>query len=243
MIEARLQDGHWVWRARVSEETAGHVEVVFAGRGPSPHGREEAGTVLGRLEAAPPPVAWARQVHSARVLEARPGACGEGDALYTAEPGVALAVVTADCVPVLLAGPGGVAAVHAGWRGIAAGVVPATLERSLGPGDPPESWRAWIGPAIGACCYEVGEEVAGRIAEASHPGVVVPGPGERPHLDLAAAVRDQLEAAGLREVVTVSACTRCDEERLWSYRRQGKGAGRNVAMIWRELPGVVGGAR
>jgi polyphenol oxidase len=236
IVKLRRQGGHWVWRARVSEPTAGTVEVVFAGRGPSPHGREEVGAVLGRLEPEPPPVAWARQVHSARVLEARPGECGEGDALFTEEAGVALAVVTADCVPVLLAGPGGVAAIHAGWRGIAAGVVPATLERAS-PGESPESWRAWIGPAIGACCYEVGEEVAGRIAEASHPGVVVPGPGERPHADLAAAVRHQLEAAGLRDVVTVSACTRCNPERLWSYRRQGKGAGRNVAMIWRGHPG------
>lgn len=216
-----LQNGDWVWRDR-----RGPVEVVFTGRG-SGGEREE---VLRRIEPAAPPVAWAKQIHSATALPAHPGLCGEGDALFSPEPGLVLSVVTADCVPVLLAGPKGLAAVHAGWRGIAAGVVPAAIEAAV---ERPEEWTAWIGPAVGACCYEVGEDVATRVAEASHPGVVTSGPGERPHLDLQAAVRHQLESAGIGEIIAVSHCTRCDAERLWSYRREGKAAGRNLAFIWR----------
>lgn len=220
--EGPVQQGrHWVWRDRL-----GPVEVLFAGRGPGGE-REE---VLRRIEPAAPPVAWAKQVHSATALPAHPGRCGEGDALFTREPGLALSVATADCVPVLLAGPEGMAAVHAGWRGIAGGVVPATIEAAV---ERPEEWTAWIGPAIGPCCYEVGSDVAFRIVEASRPGVAVPGRGERPHLDLQAAVRHQLEAAGIGEVIAVSHCTRCEEERLWSYRREGRAAGRNLAFIWR----------
>lgn len=216
-----MTDGQWVWRDRRSD-----VEVRFTGKGP-PGERDE---VLQRIEPGAPPVAWVQQVHSATALPARPGGCGEGDALYTNESGLALSVVTADCVPVLLAGPGRLAAVHAGWRGITSGVVPATLARLSGPFG---EWTAWVGPAIGPCCYEVGDEVADQVAAASSPEVVIQKPGGRPHLDLQAAVRHQLQAAGVGEVVVLSRCTRCDVERLWSYRREGKGAGRNLAFIWR----------
>lgn len=224
MIEGPLLEaGTWTFRDR-----RGAVRVLFAGRGPGGE-RDE---VLRRLEPAAPPVAWAKQIHSSTVLPARPGRCGDGDALVAPrEPGLALAVVTADCVPVLLAGPERIAAAHAGWRGIAAGVVPATVRAAT---TEPAAWTAWIGPAIGACCYEVGEDVAGQVAAASHAGVAVPGPNGRPHLDLTGAVRDQLEAAGVGEVLYRPRCTRCDEERLWSYRREGKGAGRNLAFVWVE---------
>jgi YfiH family protein len=222
MIEGPAQEGgHWVWRAR-----RGDVEVRFTGRGPAGE-RED---VLGRIEAEAPPVAWAKQIHSAVALPARPGRCGEGDAVYGDASGLALSVVTADCVPVLLAGPDGrLAAVHAGWRGIVGGVIPQTL-KVVGGG---EGWTAWIGPAIGSCCYEVGEEVAEQVSKASGPEVVVAGPGSKPHLDLVAAARRQLASAGVTEIHIVEACTRCDTERLYSYRREGKGGGRNIAFIWR----------
>jgi YfiH family protein len=222
MIEGPFHEGgHWVWRAR-----RGDVEVRFAGRGPAGE-RED---VLGRIEAEAPPVAWAKQIHSAVALPARPGRCGEGDAVYGDAPGLALSVVTADCVPVLLAGPDGhLAAVHAGWRGLVGGVIAETLKAAGGgPG-----WTAWIGPAIGPCCYEVGGEVAEQVAAASGPEVVVAVPGARPHLDLVAAARRQLTDAGVVEVHSVAACTQCDSEQLHSYRREGKGAGRNIAFIWR----------
>ena len=148
-------------------------------------------------------------------------------------------------MPVLLAAPGGLVAIHAGWRGLAAGVIPRTVERlAAALGSEPAAWRAWIGPAIGACCYEVGEEVAAAVAAASDPGVVAPGPRGRPHLDLAAAARAQLVATGIGGArapgtVTVAACTRCEEGRLWSFRRDGRGGGRNVAYVWRRGDGAA----
>jgi YfiH family protein len=203
------------------------VEVVFTGRGLTGE-RDE---VLRSIAPEAPGVAWAKQIHSARVLDAgEPGLQGEGDALVTSEDDLALCVITADCVPILLAGPGGLAAVHAGWRGIAGEIVAATVAKLTGP---LSEWTAWVGPAIGACCYEVGPEVAEQIAAASHPAAVLPGPGGKPHLDLHAAVRRQLAASGIGEVVCVPECTRCEKESLWSYRREGKGAGRNHAFIWR----------
>jgi polyphenol oxidase len=215
--------GYPVW-----EDRLGDVEIRFVGRGPA-GGRDE---VLARI-GEDLPVAWAKQIHSATVLPAAaPGECGPGDALTTGRSGLALAVVTADCVPVLLAGPpedGRIAAVHAGWRGIASGVIPETLA-ALGN---PAGWTAWIGPAIGPCCYEVGDDVAKQIAAGSTAEAVVPRPGARPHLDLHLAARHQLAQAGISEIAGISTCTRCAADLLSSYRREGKGGGRNLAFVWR----------
>jgi polyphenol oxidase len=220
--DAGADGGRWAWRGG-----AAGASVLFAGRGPDGARRQ----VLAGLTGCDRPVAWARQVHSARVLEARAGECGEGDALVGREPGIALAIVTADCVPVLVAGPQGLAAAHAGWRGIAAGVVGATLAALGGPAG---ECVAWIGPAIGVCCYETGPDVAAQVAAASDRSVVAaPGPGGRPHLDLPAAVAHQLRAAGLRQVHVLPLCTRCHAAQLYSYRRDGKAAGRNHSFIWR----------
>jgi YfiH family protein len=197
----------------------------FVGRGGEGAAEGEA-IVPARLERA-----WLRQVHSARVVDAAPGECGEGDALIVERPGLAALVRVADCVPVLLAGGGRAAAVHAGWRGIAAGVVEAAVER-LGA---PE--LAWIGPAIGPCCYEVGPEVAQAVEAASRPGLARAGPRGRPHLDLGAAVATQLARAGVARIVQLAHCTRCRPEWLASYRRDGAAAGRNLAWIWIEAAG------
>ena len=210
--------GHPVWRAG-----HGPVEVRFVGRGP---GDRAAAATAART---PPAIAWSRQVHSARVLDAVAGSCGEGDALHTRRTGLALSVVTADCVPVLIAGEAEVASAHAGWRGIVAGVLPATLARLATPS---HRLTAWLGPAIGPCCYEVGEEVAARVAETGGAEVVRPGSGPRPHLDLHGAVEHQLRQAGVLDVRRVHACTRCCPEALWSYRREGPGGGRNLSFIW-----------
>lgn len=219
--EGPLQRGsYWLW-----EERLPGVEVRFVGRGPD-RPREE---VLDAVEGGALRLAWARQIHSARVLAARAGDCGEGDALWTEEPALALAVATADCVPVVIAGEGIVAAVHAGWRGIAADVVGRTIAALPGP---PARLEALIGPAIGPCCYEVGAEVAEQIAAASAPEVVRASEGGRPHLDLPSAVARQLARAGVGTVRRLSACTRCEPERLWSFRRDGPGSGRNLAFAW-----------
>ncbi len=208
------EDAYWVWSDR-----RGDVEVRFTGRGPAGE-RDEILACIEPGEPGAPPVAWAKQIHSATVLPAHPGHCGEGDALFGDAPDLALSVVTADCVPVLLAGPRGLAAVHAGWRGLVGGVIPATLEK-LGGAE-----TAWIGPTIGPCCYEVGEEVAEQF-----PAEAVVLGSDKPHLDLVTAARLQLK--GIEDVRTVGICTRCAEDRLYSYRREGKGVGRNVAFIWR----------
>ena len=219
MRRRRADSGHPVWADRLDA-----VEVRFVGRGPGD--RSAAAAAAG----APPELAWARQVHSARVLDAAAGLCGEGDALVTRRPGLALAVVTADCVPLLVAGGGRIAAVHAGWRGIADGIVDRVLARL---GTPAERLSAWLGPAIGACCYEVGDEVASPVIAASEAAVARPGKGSRPHLDLHGAVASQLRRAGVERLRRVPDCTRCSDDLLCSYRRDGAGAGRNLAFIWR----------
>lgn len=211
------------------EEDHADVRVRFVGRGPSPE-RAAALAAVDDPGGAPLRLAWPRQIHSARVLAARPGECGEGDALVTEEAGLAVAVATADCVPILLAGPRGLAAVHAGWRGLAANVAAAAVatldaERT--------AVVAWIGPAIGPCCYEVGEEVATQVAAASAPRVIERHAAPRPHLDLQLAARLQLERCGVRAVNTVVRCTRCHPDELWSFRRDGRAVGRNLAFVWR----------
>ena len=209
------------------------VRVCFVGR--SENGATlELPELVRRLTGPGPRPAWLRQVHSATVLPAREREVGEGDALWTRRHDLALTVQTADCVPVLLAGGDELAAVHAGWRGIAAGIVPAAVERLASM---PAALTAWIGPAIGVCCYEVGEDVAEKVLAALPEGaatsVVRRGAAPRPHLDLRAAVAGQLATAGVDDVRRLGGCTRCDAEHLWSYRRDGLSAGRNLAVVWR----------
>ncbi|MDX1382001.1 MAG: polyphenol oxidase family protein, partial [Thermoanaerobaculia bacterium] len=181
-------------------------------------------------ELAGHPVAWLRQRHSKQVLEAHGGGeLGDGDAAFAVVSGLALRVVTADCVPVVLVADDCVAVVHAGWRGIAADVVGATLDRWPSSVLP----TAIVGPSIGPCCYEVGDDVAARVVTAAGSGdVSAPGPRGRPHLDLRLAVHHQLDGR-VAAIATLPVCTRCSDS-LWSYRREGPRAGRNLALAWLE---------
>lgn len=221
-----------IWRDRRGSLPQGAVEVLFVGRG-APEG---ATATLARLEASPPRLAWAQQIHSDRILSARSaGGCGEGDALITADADLALCVVTADCVPVLLAGasaegPVHLAAVHAGWRGIATDIVGKTVQALPVPG---AQLAVWIGPSIGPCCYEVGADVADQVQAAADASVVHARPNAKPHLDLPAAAELQLRRRGVATIHRIGPCTRCSPDDLWSYRREGAGAGRNLAFIWR----------
>lgn len=203
---------------------SGGVRLSFLGRGGPCRPQELAAA----LESPPQTLGWLSQVHSDRVLEACSGEVGEGDALVTSERGLGLAVATADCVPVLLASGPTVAAVHAGWRGLVAGVLPRALAHLE-----PTAAEAWIGPAIGACCYEVDEDVAARLEAATGPEVVVSTTGRKPHVDLQAAAIWQLRAHGLQRIHRLHVCTKCHPDVLWSYRGQGERAGRNWAVIWR----------
>ncbi|MCB9377912.1 MAG: laccase domain-containing protein [Holophagales bacterium] len=218
-IESRAEPestpGGALWRGELGE-----ARWALLGRGAPPRDDPEASRRLG-LD-----LAWLRQIHSERVLEVdRPGCAGEGDGLLTARVGLAATVAAADCVPVLLAGAGRVAAVHAGWRGLACGVVPAGVRRF-------DVRAAWIGPAIGPCCYEVGEDVAAAVVTASSEAVRRSVPNEKPRLDLQLAAAWQLAAAGVGEIHALRHCTRCRAEWLESHRRDGVAAGRNLAAIW-----------
>jgi YfiH family protein len=182
------------------------------------------------------------QVHGAELVAATAteGGVPADGAWWTlgGDPTAVPAVRTADCVGILLADRhGGVAAaVHAGWRGTAAGIPGRAVRKLASLGSAPADLVAALGPAIGPCCYEVGSEVEEAI-RAADPDGVAPGrpaePGGRFHLDLGAAVARQLEAAGLRPEGTSVApwCTRCHGERFFSFRRDGKAAGRLMAAV------------
>jgi len=209
---------------------------------PGPVPREQ---ILARMDLRGATLHLARQVHGARVAEypvsGADGAPGEisepveADALVARAPGHAVGVVTADCLPILLAAKGGAcAAVHAGWRGLIAGVIEAAIER-LGGGS---GLEAAIGPAIGPCCFEVGPEVVARFA-ARFPGsagFARGGDGDRSLIDLPGAAREILVTCGVDSghIREADLCTRCRPEGLLeSYRRDGKTAGRMVAVIGR----------
>lgn len=176
-----------------------------------------------------------RQVHADGVVAVSgPGHFGDGDALITATPGLWLEIRTADCVPLLFADANRrvVAAVHAGWRGTAATIAARTVETLLRDwGSRAEDLRVSIGPSIGACCFEVGPEVAEQFP--GHITHTVP----RPHVDLVEANRSQLLEAGIAAsaIEALRLCTVCDEERFHSFRRD-RGDGRMVSSISIRLP-------
>lgn len=214
------------------------VRVAFLGMVPQAGaaGPEDAlGVLAGRLPAAEAVApAWLRQRHGTDVLRAaRPGPAGDGDALIVSESRVAATVFVADCVPVLIAAGDSVAAVHAGWRGLASGVLASAVHELSGGSFPAgASAEAWIGPAIGPCCYEVDEDVAARVESRSGADVVARRRGRKPHLDLPLAASRQLAGLGVGRVSTVNRCVRCSAG-WWSYRRDGARAGRNYGFIWR----------
>ncbi len=147
------------------------------------------------------------------------------DALVTDQPGRVLAVAAADCVPVLLASEGGVAAVHAGRRGAAAGVVGAALAAL--PGAP---LAAAVGPAIGGCCYEVPAAMQAEVLAEVHPAAAATTTWGTPSLDLPAAVVAELAGAGV-EAVRVGGCTRCEPG--WFSHRADPAAGRHLGLVVR----------
>lgn len=174
-----------------------------------------------------------KQVHGVAVHEAPWSGLPEGDAAVACEAGLLLGIETADCLPILLVDPRRrvVAAAHAGWRGTAAGVARAALARLRDGGSRPAGILAALGPGIGPCCYEVGEEL--RREFPGGEAFFCPGPQGKPHLDVRAANRSQLLAEGLapENIHSVDDCTRCRADLYPSYRRDGHGAGRMVSYI------------
>jgi YfiH family protein len=186
-----------------------------------------------RLPAAP---AWLTQVHGNVVAGPDdPPGC-RADARYADRPGVVCAVLTADCLPLLLCSADGreVAAVHCGWRGLAGGIVAAAVARFTAA---PATLRAWLGPAIGPAAFEVGDEVRARFVQAD-PDAAAWFVATRPGhwlADLAALTRRRraLAGAGVRQVYGSGVCTVTDAARFYSYRRDGV-TGRMASLIWRE---------
>jgi YfiH family protein len=198
----------------------------------------------------PLPLATLRQVHGADVRFLREGErhFGEeagrpqGDALLTRRDDTAVGVATADCVPILIADPRSrwLAAVHAGWRGTAAGVLGEAIAALAGAGAPPADLHVGFGPAIGPCCFEVGDEVleALRRADAGADAFILRGQ-PRSRVDLVEANRRQAIAAGVPadRIAAVGLCTVCEQDLLESFRRSGGAPGRMIAFAaWRGVP-------
>lgn len=189
-----------------------------------------------RLPAEP---LWLEQVHGVTVASASGEACGQAapvaDAAVAREPGVVCAVMTADCLPVVLASLDGrvVGVAHAGWRGLLAGVVEATIDAMAVP---PQEVVAWLGPAIGPAAFEVGAEVREAFCAVSDAHASGFRAARRPgkwFADLFALSRQRLAAVGVAVVHGGGVCTRQDAGRFYSYRRDGV-TGRFATLAWRE---------
>jgi polyphenol oxidase len=185
-----------------------------------------------RLPAAP---MWLRQVHDTGVIDAaRAQADAEADAAVTFAPQVICTVLTADCLPVLFCDRAGtrVAAAHAGWRGLLAGVLEKTIDRLGVPG---EVLLAWLGPAIGPQAFEVGAEVRRAFLERDPQSsqAFTPSPAGRWLADIYQLARLRLRARGVTAVYGGGLCTYADAARFFSYRRD-RHTGRMASLIWRE---------
>jgi len=178
---------------------------------------------------------WIKQVHGNGVVraDALSESFPEADAAWTDIPGVPCSVLTADCLPLLLCHPQGlqVAAIHAGWRGLAAGVIEATLDELNAPYT---DWLVWLGPAIGPSAFEVGEEVRElfmQVDPQAHLAFKPTAPGKY-LADIYQLARQRLLRYGVSHIYGGEYCTGSDATRFYSYRRDGEKAGRMASLIW-----------
>jgi hypothetical protein len=209
--------------------------------------RENRRRFLEALGVPPGGIVVGGQVHGTRVRPVGPADRGRGaldpgtcipdsDGLVTADPGVFLLTVSADCplIAVLAPPDRGVALAHSGWRGVAGSMPVAAVEAlARATGARPAEMVAAVGPAIGPCCYQVGDDVVARLPAAARPAARRDPGGDGKHrLDLALAIRRLLEGAGLRpeRIETSPLCSCCGPDRFFSYRRDGALTGR-IAMV------------
>jgi YfiH family protein len=195
-------DGHELGE-RARERLRAELGLERLARGYQVHG-----SFVQLVEAAPPAQPGGRERH-------------EADGQATALRGVGAMVLAADCLPVALGCRGAVAMIHAGWHGLAAGVLEQGV-RTLGELAPDEEVGAIVGPCAGVCCYEVGPEVHAALGGGHRDGRRV---------DLRAIAHDRLLSAGVARVRDVQACTICDE-RFFSHRRERERAGRQAGVAW-----------
>jgi YfiH family protein len=233
-LEADLSGARAVFSTRLGGVSEGPYEAlnVAVKSGDEPDRvRENRHLLAAALGRNPADVVMGRQVHGAelrwhdrrqepKVFADVVKSPDEADAQATTEPGLAPLVMVADCLPIALSGAGGVAMAHGGWRGLAAGVVATAAERV-------RAEEAAIGPGIGPCCYEVGEEVLAEFADLE--GVAV---GRM--LDLTAVATRLLERAGVEEIDASGLCTSCNPELLFSHRRDGARTGRQAGIVWKQ---------
>ena len=223
-------------RSRPGAEPAGRsLDLGTTNRVPSPGQTAARSALCDAIGLGPDQVRLARQVHGTDLVDLRGGSPepegasetlaesalpqteADGFLLGVSDRETAALIVTADCLPVALWGSGGVALVHLGWRGLAGGL----LERAVGEVDPVD---AVIGPGIGPCCYEVGNDVTDALGLGVEPGPV--------RIDLTALVIERLERAGVARIDSTGLCTCCEKELLFSHRRDGGASGRQGTVIF-----------
>ena len=230
----------------VSEAPFDRLNVGVLTDDPTAAVKENRGRLARALGFDPAQIPIGLQVHGAELAFhaepqrpspfAEPGAAiQEVDGHVVTAPGLAPLVFTADCLPVALAGPGGVAMLHCGWRGLAAGIIAKGAE-AVGASD------AAVGPGIGPCCYEVGDEVLDAFAslglgitpaDGPKAGAEVPKSAHR-HLDLAEVATRLLREAGVERVEVAGLCTSCEAELFFSHRRDAGRTGRQGSLAWIE---------
>lgn len=237
-LEASLDGATAAFSTRLGGVSAGSFESLNLGilTDDEPAAvRENRRRLAVALGLRPERIAIGRQVHGAELAThsgdehpgpfAEPGAeIAEVDGHVTATPGLAPLVFVADCLPVALSGPGGIAVLHCGWRGLAAGIVARGVEAVA-------ATEAAIGPGIGACCYEVSAEV---LAEFAGLGA---GVAAGRMLDLAEVTRRLLAGAGVERVESAGLCTSCEVELFFSHRRDAGRTGRQAGLAWIEAGG------
>lgn len=228
-------------RAVTTTRQGGVSRGCYASMNPADHVADDPAAVMANRETlqqvlnlSGQPV-WMQQVHGTGVVNAATvGISPEADAAWCSQPGVVCAVLTADCLPVLLADSAGqcVAAIHAGWRGLAAGVIEQAV---MAMGRPGETLLAWLGPAIGPSVYQVGDEVRDTFMahDQKAAGAFRQGPDGAWFADLYQLARQRLAACRVTAVYGGGYCSFTDSKRFYSYRRDGV-TGRMATLIWLE---------
>ena len=231
-LEAELPGARAAFSTRVggvSEEPYDALNVAIMTGDERENVRENRHRLAAALGRDPEGVVMGRQVHGAELREHRAAQSTrvfagvepspeEVDAHSTSSAELTPLVMVADCLPVAMAGRGGVAMAHCGWRGLAAGIV-AEAAAAV------DARAAAVGPGIGPCCYEVGEEVLAEFQD-------LDGVAEGRMLDLTAVARGLLARAGVTEVESADLCTNCNSELFYSHRRDGGRTGRQAGLVW-----------
>jgi len=228
-------------RAVTTTRQGGVSQGCYASMNPADHVDDDPAAVLANRQTLqqvlnlPAQPVWLQQVHGTRVVNAATvGSSPQADAAWCSQPGVVCAVLTADCLPVLLTDTSGqcVAAIHAGWRGLAAGVIEQAATAIKRPG---ETLQAWLGPAIGPSVYQVGDEVRDTFMahDRQAAGAFRQGADGAWFADLYQLARQRLAACRVTAVYGGGYCSFTDSERFYSYRRDGA-SGRMATLIWLE---------